>query len=172
MLTLVLGGARSGKSRFAEQCASDSGKPVVYIATATVTDKEMQSRIERHQSHRCIDWLTIEEPIYLADVIQSFSENHFLLIDCLTLWLSNIMFNSKGDFQKSIFEQQITALIKVLESTNHEITLVSNEIGLGVVSVDKNTRRFVDEVGLLHQQISQSADRVVLMTAGLPQILK
>ncbi len=172
MLTLVLGGVRSGKSRYAEQCAKDSGKQVVYIATATITDNEMQSRIEQHRIRRSSDWLIIEEPVHLADVIQRFSDNNFLLVDCLTLWLSNIMFDNKGELQESTFDLQTAALLKVLENTHKEITLVTNEIGLGVVSADKKTRRFVDESGLLHQRISQLADRVVLMTAGLPQILK
>jgi len=172
LLTLVLGGARSGKSRFAEQCARDSGKQVVYIATATVTDEEMRDRIKHHRNRRCATWFTVEEPIHLANAIQRFSENYFLLIDCLTLWLSNIMFDSKGDLQETIFERQTTALMKVLEKTDNEILLVSNEIGSGVVSVDKNTRRFVDEAGLLNQRISRLAGRVVLITAGLPHILK
>ncbi len=172
MLTLVLGGARSGKSRYAEQCAKDSGKQVVYIATATVTDEEMQDRIGHHRNRRCHDWLTVEEPIYLANAIQRCSKDNFLLIDCLTLWLSNIMFDCKGDLQEPFFERQSVALLKVLEKTEHEIFLVSNEIGSGVVSVDRNTRRFVDEAGLLNQKISRLADRVVLITAGLPQILK
>jgi len=172
LLTLVLGGARSGKSRYAEQCARNSGKQVVYIATATVTDEEMRDRIERHRKQRCIGWSTVEEPIYLANAIQSFSENSFILIDCLTLWLSNIMFDSKGDLREAVFEGQATALLKVLDKTDNEILMVSNEIGSGVVAVDKNTRRFVDEAGLLNQKISQLADRVVLITAGLPLVLK
>ena len=173
MLTLVLGGTRSGKSHYAKRCASKSGKQVIYVATATAGDSEMQERITRHQLDRPGNWQTIEEPVQLARILQTESTiNNFLLVDCLTLWLSNIMFNQQGEIQQSVFEQQSTALLEVLPGLTGDIVLVSNEVGHGVVAIEQTTRRFVDEAGRLHQNLARICDRVVLITAGLPQILK
>ena len=173
MLTLVLGGARSGKSRYAEQCAAESGKQVTYVATATAGDSEMQERIARHQKERPVNWKTIEEPVQLAKTLRTGSaEDQILLVDCLTLWLSNILFNQQGGIQQSVFEQQSSALLEVLPGLPGDIVLVSNEVGQGVVSIVATTRRFVDEAGRLHQHLAQICDRVVLVTAGLAQVLK
>jgi len=173
MIELVLGGARSGKSLYAEQLATLSGKQVIYLATAEARDSEMQQRVDLHQQRRAQDWKTIEEPIQLANIIKEFDQQEScLLVDCLTLWLSNILFNSKGELQQTVFEKQTRELFDVLAGFSGHIILVSNEIGLGVVAMDKMTRRFVDEAGLLHQKIAALSDRVVLVTAGLPQILK
>jgi len=173
LLTLVLGGARSGKSGYAEQCARDSKKQVVYIATAAVKDEEMRCRVERHRDQRPNQWQTVEEPINLAAVIHEYSStSHFLLIECLTLWLNNVLYNQRGEIQESVLERQSKQLIDTLVTFSGDLIIVSNELGLGVVAMDKNTRRFVDEAGLLHQKIAQISDRVVLVTAGIPQILK
>ena len=173
MLTLVLGGARSGKSRYAEHCASKSSKQVIYVATATASDSEMQERITRHQLDRPGDWQTVEEPVQLARILKTKSTiNNFLLVDCLTLWLSNIMFNQQGEIQPSVFEKQRTALLEVLPGLKGDVVLVSNEVGQGVVAVAQTTRWFVDEAGRLHQSLARICDRVVLVTAGLPQVLK
>ncbi|MCF6203571.1 MAG: bifunctional adenosylcobinamide kinase/adenosylcobinamide-phosphate guanylyltransferase [Methylococcaceae bacterium] len=173
MIELVLGGARSGKSRYAEQVANESGIPVIYIATAEAGDAEMQVRIEKHRQDRPEHWKTIEEPIKLADVIQQYSSsNSCLLVDCLTLWLTNILFDKQGKEQQSLFERESQALFKVLDVFSGQLVMVSNEVGLGIVPIDKMTRRFVDEVGLLHQKIVSYSDKVVLVTVGLPQILK
>lgn len=173
MIELVLGGARSGKSHYAEQVAIESGLPVIYIATAEAGDAEMQGRIEKHRQDRPQHWQTVEEPIKLADVIQQYSSsNSCLLIDCLTLWLTNILFDKQGNEQQSLFEQESQALFKALGVFSGQLVMVSNEVGLGIVPIEKMTRRFVDEVGLLHQQIVSYSDKVVLVTAGLPQILK
>ena len=169
MLTLILGGNRSGKSRYAQQCALESGKPVIYIATATAGDDEMQARIDRHRADRPEHWVTIEEPVKLASILsKQRSEPTCLLIECLTLWLNNVLFNP----QKKLFQQERDLLLNVLPTLIDDVLLVSNEIGMGVVSADKMTRHFVDEAGRLHQQLAQVCDRVVLVTAGLPQILK
>jgi len=173
MIELVLGGARSGKSHYAEQVAIESGLPVIYIATAEAGDAEMQGRIEKHRQDRPQHWQTVEEPIKLADVIQQYSSsNSCLLIDCLTLWLTNILFDKQGNEQQSLFGQESKALFKALGVFSGQLVMVSNEVGLGIVPIEKMTRRFVDEVGLLHQQIVSYSDKVVLVTAGLPQILK
>lgn len=173
MIELVLGGARSGKSRYAEQQALASDLPVVYIATAEAGDAEMQTRIQHHQQRRPAQWATVEEPIALADTIGAYAgRRHCLLIDCLTLWLCNILFDRQGNLTEPRFRQQTEALAAVLAAGDHHLIMVSNEVGCGVVAADAMTRRFVDEAGFLHQKLAQLSDRVVLVTAGLPQILK
>lgn len=173
MKHLVLGGARSGKSLYAEQLAQASQKEVIYIATGSAGDAEMQARIEKHQADRPQYWQTIEEPILLADVIERYANTrHCLLVDCLTLWLSNILFNSQGDYQEDIFLQQKQALLNELPYIHSDIILVSNEVGSGVVPMDSMSRRFVDEAGRLHQQLAKICTHVTLVTAGLAQPLK
>jgi len=173
MIELVLGGARSGKSHYAEQVAIESGIPVIYIATAEAGDAEMQARIERHRQDRPKHWKTVEEPIKLAEVIKEHSSpNVCLLVDCLTLWLTNVLFDKQGNVQQTRFEQESQALFDVLSAFSGQVVLVSNEVGLGIVAMDKMTRRFVDEAGFLHQKIAALSDKVVLVTAGLPQKLK
>jgi len=173
MIELVLGGTRSGKSRYAEQQAIQSNKKVIYIATAEARDAEMKGRIDLHQHARPNHWETVEEPIQLAMVIEQYNQqNTCLLVDCLTLWLSNILFDKAGEIQSSVFNNQTDALFNVLSNFSGQILLVSNELGLGVIAMDKMTRRFVDEAGLLHQKVAALSDRVVLVTAGLPQVLK
>lgn len=173
MIELVLGGARSGKSRYAEQQAIESAKQVIYIATAEAGDAEMTMRIKRHRDDRPQHWQTVEEPIKLAQVIQQYSDtNVCLLVDCLTLWLTNILFNRQGEVQQAVFEQETVALFEVLADFSGRLILVSNEVGLGIVPMDKMSRRFVDETGFLHQKIAVLSDKVVMLTAGLPQVLK
>ena len=173
MIELVLGGARSGKSRYAEQQAIESAKQVIYIATAEAGDTEMELRIKRHRDDRPQHWQTVEEPIKLAQVIQQYSDNNIcLLVDCLTLWLTNILFSRQGEVQQVVFEQETEALFEALAGFSGRLILVSNEVGLGIVPMDKMTRRFVDEAGFLHQKIATLSDKVVMVTAGLPQVLK
>ena len=155
MIELILGGARSGKSRYAEQVAAESGLPVIYIATAEARDTEMQARISQHQGSRPQHWTTVEEPIKLADVVQEYSNSNLcLLVDCLTLWLTNILFDRQGNVQQLVFEQEIQALYQVLPHFSGQLIFVTNEIGQGIVPMDKMTRHFVDEAGLLHQQLA------------------
>lgn len=173
MIELVLGGARSGKSRYAEQQAIASGLQVVYIATAEAGDDEMQARISHHRQRRPEHWQTVEQPIQLAQAIQDHaSPQHCILVDCLTLWLCNVLFDEQGELQTERYRQQSDALLAALSEYQHRVILVSNEIGSGVVAADAMTRRFVDEAGFLHQKIAQLSGKVVLVTAGLPQILK
>jgi len=173
MKHLILGGARSGKSHYAEQLALASHKEVIYIATGTAGDTEMQMRIEKHQADRPQHWQTIEEPILLADVIERYANTrHCLLVDCLTLWLSNILFNPQGNYQEDVFLQQKQALLNELPHIHADIILVSNEVGSGIIPMDSMSRRFVDEAGRLHQQLARLCSHVTLVTAGLAQPLK
>ncbi len=171
MLTLVLGGARSGKSRHAQTFAAGLGQRVCYIATAQAGDLEMAARIARHQAERPASWVTVEEPLDLAGAIAKSSEGA-VLVDCLTLWLSNWL----GQGEPSGYPVARGQLLDVLstfqgDSCQH-LVLVANEVGLGIVPLGELTRRFVDEAGWLNQEIAALADDVVWMVAGLPVILK
>ncbi|MBE2163230.1 bifunctional adenosylcobinamide kinase/adenosylcobinamide-phosphate guanylyltransferase [Acinetobacter oleivorans] len=169
MLQLILGGARSGKSRLAEQTAINTQLAVTYVATAQALDPEMQSRIEHHQNQRPAHWSLIEEPLYLANALQKIDRpNQIILVDCLTLWLTNLLLLDDQSVQQLECEQ----LLKVLPTLESEIILVSNETGLGVVPLGEISRQFVDEAGRLHQALGQIADKVVFCVAGFPMILK
>lgn len=169
MLQLILGGARSGKSRLAEQTAINTQLAVTYVATAQALDPEMQSRIEHHQNQRPAHWSLVEEPLYLANALQKIDRsNQIILVDCLTLWLTNLLLLDDQSVQQLEYEQ----LLKVLPTLESEIILVSNETGLGVVPLGEISRRFVDEAGRLHQALGQIADKVVFCVAGFPMILK
>jgi adenosylcobinamide kinase/adenosylcobinamide-phosphate guanylyltransferase len=173
MQHLILGGVRSGKSGYAEQRAQLSQKEVIYIATGTVGDEEMRARINRHKEDRPRYWTTIEEPITLGCIIAKYDNpRYFLLVDCLTLWLSNILFDAQGHYQEDIFLQQKQALLSELARLHTDIVLVSNEVGLGITPIDKMSRQFIDEAGRLHQQLAKQCSHVSLVTAGLAQALK
>jgi adenosylcobinamide kinase/adenosylcobinamide-phosphate guanylyltransferase len=168
MLELILGGARSGKSALAEQRAHTSGLEVVYIATAEARDAEMDARITHHRARRPAHWLCVEEPLQLAAKLQQHAAgNRCLLIDCLTLWLSNLLTSSD-----EIFVREHEALLKLLPQLPGRIIFVSNEVGLGIVPLGELTRRFCDESGRLHQAVAALCDRVTFVTAGLPMTLK
>lgn len=170
MQELYLGGARSGKSRLAEQRAVESGKQKIYLATATAGDGEMSERIRLHRQQRAEQqWLTIEEPIALADMlVAQDSPDHCILVDCLTLWLTNLLLDNDSD----CFQRERQALLDCLPKLQSHVIFVSNEVGQGVIPMDALSRRFVDESGFLHQRLAQQLDRVVFTIAGLPQILK
>ncbi len=168
MRELILGGARSGKSALAEQSAAHSGLEVVYIATAEARDYEMRERIAHHQARRPEQWLSVEEPLKLAATLQQqAADNRCLLVDCLTLWLSNLL--AAGD---ALFERERDALLDLLPQLPGRIIFVSNEVGLGIVPMGELTRKFCDESGRLHQTVASLCDRVTFVTAGLPMILK
>ncbi|WEM45609.1 bifunctional adenosylcobinamide kinase/adenosylcobinamide-phosphate guanylyltransferase (plasmid) [Photobacterium sp. DA100] len=169
-IELVLGGARSGKSRYAESTAQASGKPVIYVATATAGDAEMAERIERHRQDRPHQWRVVEEPVALPKTIAEHSvPGSCLLVDCLTLWLTNCLFNQDYDV---VWQQKKDELLAALSRAKGDIILVSNEVGQGIVPMGEMSRRFVDESGWLHQAIAKQADRVTFVTAGIPQHLK
>jgi len=169
MLELVLGGARSGKSVYAEQQAGASGLDVVYIATAQASDEEMVQRIAQHQVRRPAAWKTIEAPLELANTLHAEAATGVcLLVDCLTLWLTNCLLHDEQNY----WTQQRQQLLNILPDLPGTIILVSNEVGLGIIPLGEINRRFVDEAGYLHQSIAGIAEKVVLVTAGLPQYLK
>ncbi len=166
-ITLVLGGARSGKSQFAEQLTTESGKSLLYFATAEAWDDEMKQRIQLHQEQRGSGWKTIEAPLGLAEQLISHSDSDTtILVDCLTLWLSNLM-GSERDIN-SEFDQ----LVKCLEKLQGQIIFVSNEVGQGIVPDNAMARQFRDHAGRLHQRIAGKADNVYFVTAGIAQKIK
>jgi adenosylcobinamide kinase / adenosylcobinamide-phosphate guanylyltransferase len=169
MRTLILGGARSGKSALAERLADESGRELIYLATAQAGDEEMAVRIAHHRARRSTQWLCVEEPVHLAAVLREHARaDRCILIDCLTLWLSNLL----GDADAGCFERERDALLEVLPQVPGEIILVSNEVGLGIVPMGELTRRFVDEAGRLHQSVAAVSERVLFVAAGLPLVLK
>ena len=168
-MQLILGGARSGKSRLAEQIAKDSNLNVTYIATAQAFDHEMQARIDHHQAQRPGHWTVIEEPLYLADcLIELDQPNQVILVDCLTLWMSNLLMHENAELQM----QQCQKLLDIVPILQAEVVLVSNETGLGVIPMGEISRKFVDESGRLHQQLGQIAEKVIFCVAGFPMMLK
>jgi len=171
MKELILGGARSGKSVLALQRAQSSGKDVTFIATASAGDAEMAARIARHRAERPAHWALVEEPIALAEVLlEHAAPQRCLLVDCLTLWLSNLL--GDDDFDKQRFITQRNALLHTLPQLPGHLIMVSNEVGLGITPLGEVSRRFVDEAGRLHQQLATLCDRVTFIAAGLPLTLK
>ena len=176
MKRLILGGVKSGKSRYAERLvaswASQSGnsnRAVIYLATAEQRDgdEELGKRIALHKAQRPPTWKTIEEPVKIADIIETVSgKSQCILVECLTLWVSNLLQD------ETHIAQGINHLCKVLETYEGEIILVSNETGLGIMPANELARRFGDEVGVLHQRLAAICDEVVLTIAGLPHHLK
>jgi adenosylcobinamide kinase / adenosylcobinamide-phosphate guanylyltransferase len=165
--TLVLGGARSGKSRFAEALVAGHPGRHVYLATAEAGDAEMAERIRRHRARRGPDWTTIEEPLDLPRALGSAAQvNAAVLVDCLTLWLSNLMSAGRD------VEREAQALVEALPRLAGPVVLVSNEVGLGIVPDNALGRAFRDHAGLLHQSVAAAADRVYFLAAGLPLLVK
>ena len=172
MLTLILGGARSGKSRLALQRAEASAQPVCFIATAEAHDAEMADRIARHQAERPAHWVTVEAPLDLAEAIRT-APSGIIVVDCLTLWLTHWLCQPERDNFSKDFSGARTALLAALQARHaDEMILVSNETGLGIIPLGALTRRFVDEAGWLNQDIARIADEVILVAAGLPLTLK
>ncbi len=169
MKTLILGGVRSGKSRLAERLAQANQLPVVYVATASAGDAEMRARIERHRAHRPDHWTLIEEPLALAAVLRAQAQaQSCLLVDCLTLWLTNLLLHP----DPARLPQECAALLAALPALPGRLILVGNETGLGVVPMGELSRRYVDAAGELHQALAAACEQVLFTVAGLPQILK
>ncbi len=168
--SLILGGARSGKSHYAENLAVKSNKKLIYIATATVLDNEMQTRVNQHKKDReNHQWTSIEEPKALAQALRENARPEaVILVDCLTMWLNNLL----ADTDKTRLHTEVNELLSCLVNLKGEVIFVSNEVGMGVVPMGELTRQFVDESGRLHQQLVQKVDTVVLMVAGLPLFIK
>ena len=168
-ISLILGGARSGKSTRAEALAKASGLDVCYVATAPSMDDdaEWQARIEQHQKQRPDDWQVIEEPLDLIRIFTSGADtSSIVLVDCLTLWLSNLLYADKD------VQTEADNLCSVLKAYQGDVVLVSNEVGLGLVPESELGRNFRDEQGRLNQNIAAVADHVEFIAAGLPLVLK
>jgi adenosylcobinamide kinase/adenosylcobinamide-phosphate guanylyltransferase len=166
LVTLVLGGARSGKSRYAEWLIGTYPKPWIYVATAEARDDEMAERIAAHKARRAAGWRTIEAPHDLADALGAAPARAAVLVDCLTLWISNLM---EGAFE---IDAQTARLQKALADRTGPTVLVSNEVGLGIVPENALARRFRDAQGVLNQRLAAEAARVIMMVAGLPVPVK
>ena len=170
LVTLVLGGARSGKSSYAErlvESAGGTGGRALYVATAEAGDSEMAERIRRHRARRGGAWTTVEEPLELADALSRHgASGRAVLVDCLTLWLSNVMAAERD------VDAQVAGLTKALGAVGGPVVLVSNEVGLGLVPATPLGRAFRDHAGRLNQAVARVADRVVFVAAGLPLVLK
>jgi len=181
-IIFITGGARSGKSSFALNEASKIKGQKAYIATAEALDSEMKKRIERHKKGRGNDWDTFEEPIKIADLIKTVGDKYkVVLVDCLTLWLSNILTRAQNtEHRTQIIEDNIQRLIDVskdfsvcsLGSGFCNLYVVSNEVGMGIVPDNKLAREFRDWAGFLNQKIAETADEVYLVTAGIPMRIK
>lgn len=168
MRQLFLGGVRSGKSLLAEAAVCATGCAVTYIATAQLLDEEMCARAEKHKARRPQNWRLIEEPIALAEVLrENAAKDRCLLVDCLTLWLSNLL----GE-NETAARVEIEKLLDLLPELSGETVLVSSEIGLGVVPDNPLARQYADRLGELNQAVAERCERVVLAVAGLPHILK
>lgn len=166
-LLFVLGGARSGKSRYALNRAEALPGALLFVATAQALDKEMDSRIARHREERGPRWRTIEEPLDLAAVVKAEAKaDRVLLIDCLTLWASNLLLADRD------IDAATVALVGALDEAQGPVILVANEVGLGIVPDNALARRFRDVAGIINQAVAACANEAVFMAAGLPMRLK
>jgi adenosylcobinamide kinase/adenosylcobinamide-phosphate guanylyltransferase len=181
MKELILGGARSGKSLFAERRAANSGLHVVYLATAEARDDEMGRRIAHHRERRPADWRTVEEPLHLAAMLrETATADTCIVVDCLTLWLSNLLFSGSGAAQAEaglafdcpLFNDETAGLIAALPQLPGSVIFVSNEVGWGIVPMHPVSRRFANEQGRLNQRVAAVCQQVTLIAAGLPLTLK
>ena len=165
--TLILGGARSGKSRYALELGESLSEDRVFVATAQGFDEGMRERISRHRSDRDVSWRTVEELVEVWDVIGSEDRvGRVVVLDCLTLWLNNLML-----FERDV-ESDIERLVSCLESVKGDVILVSNEIGLGLVPDTELGREFRDLHGRMNQRVATVCDRVLFMVSGLPVVVK
>ena len=166
-VTLILGGARSGKSRHAESLVDRHPGRRVYLATAEILDDEMAARVKAHRDRRDSDWKTVEEPLELSRALKAETEQGAaVLVDCLTLWLGNLLGKERDA------EAEIAGLIDAVHQFGGPVVFVSNEVGLGIVPDNALARRFRDLAGILHQRLAEKADRVLFVAAGLPLTLK
>lgn len=171
----ITGGVRSGKSKFAENLAGELGGKVIYLATAQALDPEMEERINRHRQHRPNEWTTIEEPLEAVSVIAGFQSGTTVLLDCLTLFLSNLFFKYEdlpADRQEQAIYAQIKDLAKTVKRSSANIIIVSNEIGFGLVPENNIARRFRDIAGNANQTVAAACDEVYLMVSGIPVRIK
>ena len=163
---LVTGGARSGKSSFAEKRTKQLGSSLMYIATSEIIDSEMENRIAEHQARRGSEWQTLHAPLKLTEALSEIDGKGPCLVDCLTIWLNNLIFHNEDTIIAT------KELIKVLEQRSDPVVLVTNEVGSGIVPENALARRFRDEAGRMNQIISEVADEVYLSVSGIPLQIK
>ena len=163
---LVTGGARSGKSVFAEKRTKQLGSSLIYIATSEVIDSEMKKRVEEHQARRGSEWQTLHAPINLTEALIETDGKGPCLVDCVTFWLNNLIFHDED------IDAATQELITVLNERSDPVVLVTNEVGSGIIPENALARRFCDEAGLLNQTISQIADEVYVSISGIPLQIK
>jgi adenosylcobinamide kinase / adenosylcobinamide-phosphate guanylyltransferase len=169
-IVFITGGCRSGKSRFALHYANEQYSRKLFLATSEVLDEEMARRVENHRRARGVDWKTIEEPIGIVEtIVQSAEEGAVILLDCITLWLSNLLI--KWDDDPRIMEE-VDRLTRALHESPASSIIVSNEVGTGIVPADPLGRRFRDLAGTANQKIAEAADTAVFMVSGIPMFLK
>ena len=169
-IILVTGGARSGKSRFAERLALTFGTPLGYLATCESLDTEMDERVERHRKRRGLEWMTIEEPLRLTEMLSA-NDGRFraVLVDCVTLWLSNLLLAHEKP------ERVMATVRELVEAAPKFVTpliFVTNEVGMGIVPENRLARRYRDLVGICNQSLGREADLVLMITCGIPMPLK
>ncbi len=168
---LVMGGCRSGKSRYALETANDMASDhKIYLATSVPSDDEMEDRVIRHQAERGPDWETIEEPVKIHDAVsEACSRAKVILVDCLTLWTSNLLFQNMDE---AGIMAAVDLLIEALDNATCPVLLVSNEVGYGIVPENSIARKFRDMAGLVNQRIAGAADQVILTVAGIDVMIK
>jgi adenosylcobinamide kinase / adenosylcobinamide-phosphate guanylyltransferase len=168
-IILVTGGARSGKSKYAEHRTRELGERRLYLATAEANDEEMARRIAEHQKRRGPDWATLEEPVELSSaLLAERGRTDCALVDCLTIWLSNLLLHRDANFA----EDRVEELVETLPHLDFHLVLVTNEVGLGIVPDNPLARQFRDLTGWANQQIATVATEVILMVAGIPMVAK
>jgi adenosylcobinamide kinase/adenosylcobinamide-phosphate guanylyltransferase len=169
-IVFVIGGCRSGKSRFALEYADRHYGQKVFLATSEVFDDEMKKRVEKHRRDRGQEWTTIEEPLKVAEELASLGKAHeVVLIDCVTLWISNLLMSGEGEDE---ILTRADALVEQLKRIPQSTILVSNEVGMGIVPENRLARVFRDVAGAVNQRLASCADAVVFTVAGIPQVLK
>ena len=174
---LILGGARSGKSSFAEEvarslAANTKCNQLYYVATAVCCDNEMRQRVERHQKRRGDNWREYEVPLNLASKLAEFNYGDIVLVDCLTLWLNNVIFDFGESASNERIEREVACLTLAIETCKAKIVFVSNEVGLGIVPLGQVSRLFVDNAGRMNQAVAKVCSKVTFIAAGLPLALK
>lgn len=168
-IILITGGMRSGKSKEALKISKKFPGPKIFVATAEAFDDGMRERIKRHKEERDKDFETIEEPLYLGKAIQKISSG-VVIIDCLTVWTNNLLYHFNND-EKTI-QIEIESFFKAVESSSLNLIIITNEVGSGVIPVSELSRKFIDRLGRLNQEIASISDEVILMTSGISLTIK
>lgn len=168
---LIIGGAKSGKSRLALNICNGLNRKRIFLATAEILDREMEERIHRHKIERGREWLTVEEPLNILTILKKMdAEDTVILLDCLTLWLNNLYMTYRDDHQP--VSKSIEEFLDQLSGIKGAVVMVSNEVGMGIVPGDPMSRRYRDDLGSMHQRIAHVARKVVAVIAGIPMVLK